>query len=179
MTDSTASGGDSAAGIEGSCLRANTALGAQRIDCTRKRWSPAAEARFLDELAASANAARAAREAGFSDTAVYARRRKYPDFAEKWRVARQQGVARIELALVEAAEASLTLDEAEYGADRPIPRMTVAEALAVVKMLGEEGDRTRQGRRAANWLPLDPDKARENILAKVRMVRRARERRGA
>lgn len=58
------------------------------------RWSQEAEARFLGELAATANVRAAAAAAGFSTTAIYKRRAAWPGFSAAWDAALDQGYAR-------------------------------------------------------------------------------------
>lgn len=170
MSDNNTPGG--APGGEDLILHPNAKRGPQLIAASPKRWSPAAEERFLDELATSANVERAALAAGFSTHGIYARRRKDAGFADRWQAARAQGVARIEMALVESAQDSMK--GIAFDPDRPIPRMSVDQAIAVVRMFGEGGVGHRRDRRAANWKPLDPEQARANILRKVAAVRRAK-----
>jgi hypothetical protein len=170
MTDEDTPGG--APGGDGVTPRPNAKLGPQLITVSPKRWSPAAEERFLDELSTSANVERAAIAAGFSTHGIYARRRKDAGFADRWQAARAQGVARIEMALVEAAQDSMK--GIAFDPDRPIPRMSVDQAIAVVRMFGEGGIGHRRDRRAPNWKPHDPEQARANILRKVAAVRRAK-----
>ncbi len=67
------------------------------------RWNDEAEERFLEELAASCNVRAAAAAAGFSTTAVYQRRMRWPGFARAWAEAVDQGYARLEAMLVEQA----------------------------------------------------------------------------
>jgi hypothetical protein len=58
------------------------------------RWSQEAEARFLGELAATANVRAAAAAAGFSTTAIYKRRTAWPGFGAAGDAALDQGYAR-------------------------------------------------------------------------------------
>lgn len=96
------------------------------------RWSDQAERVFLTHLAASANVEASAAEAGFSTTAIYVRRMREPGFAECWQRALEQGIARIEMQLVECASSSLASDVIPV--DKPIPRMTPAEAMNLIKL---------------------------------------------
>lgn len=141
------------------------------------RWSAKAERTFLEWLAASCNITRAAHEAGFVKSVVYQRRMNWPGFAERWDQALAQGYARLEMALVEAAND--TLGDVAFDPDRPIPKMTVKEALNVLKLHRASikgGDLP-----GFRWRlkPADPAAARANILAKVAAVRRARARSGS
>lgn len=96
------------------------------------RWSAAAEAIFLEHLAATANVSASAEASGFSTPAIYKRRMKEAGFAARWQVALEQGVARIEMALVHSAAASM--EGTPIAGDQPIPTMSVADAMNVVKL---------------------------------------------
>jgi hypothetical protein len=96
------------------------------------RWSAAAEAVFLEHLAATANVSASAEAAGFSTVAIYKRRMKEAAFRTRWQAALEQGVARIEMALVHSAAASL--EGTPIAGDHPIPAMSVADALNVVRL---------------------------------------------
>lgn len=138
--------------------------GPQLINSSGKRWSDAAEARFLDHLAASCNVTTAARAAGFSPAALYQRRRNCPAFAQRWQAALEQGYTRIEALLVRRAEEAL--EGVVIAADVPIPTMTVKDALAI---LGHHRtsveDRPRSRRQWAR--PRSLDELRDSILAKL------------
>jgi len=119
-------------GPEGSIARAGGKDGPQVIHSHGKRWTEAAEAIFLDALAASCNVTHAAETAGFSREAIYARRRRDPAFAQGWQEALVQGHARLEAGLVAAAIA--TVEGRAPDPDFPIPPMSVAEVIAVLKL---------------------------------------------
>jgi hypothetical protein len=70
----------------------------------RGRWSKVKEAIFFDEMAATANAKRAANAAGVSYNAVHARRLKHPLFRAKWEAVVRIARASIDLHLVEEAK---------------------------------------------------------------------------
>lgn len=145
----------------------------QMVAASPKRWSPTAEAVFLSELAASCNVRRAAAAAGFGTITVYKRRMGDPGFAEQWARALDTGYARLELAVVEAAND--TLDGVKFETDRPIPQMTVYEAIHVLQL--HKRTVKNGGRNGSGWrlTAADPDKARASILKKVAALRRARE----
>ncbi len=138
-----------------------------------KTWSDAAERRFLETLAATCNVGRAAEAAGFPTLVAYRRRLKHAGFADRWAAALETGYIRLEFAVLEAANDTLTRDE-DFDLDRPIPRMTIAEALAVLRQ--HRANVGQGGRPGKRWhvRTSDPEKARENILKKVAAVRRAK-----
>ncbi|MDQ3477708.1 MAG: hypothetical protein M3438_00890 [Pseudomonadota bacterium] len=113
---------------------ATTALGGQLKRVGAGRWDAAAERRFFEELAGSANVRRAADAAGVSSNAVYARRMKRPDFRAKWDAVLESGRAAIEMHLVEAAKKSFDPDDLDTGEVEP--RVSVAEAIRIVRLHG-------------------------------------------
>lgn len=146
------------------------AHGNQIVRTSGHRWSDEAEEIFLDALALTCNAALAAAQAGFSPNAVYRRRRNDPRFAERWQTARQQGVARLDLLLIRGAEAAL--EGRDPDCESPLPPMTVADAIAIVKMYGEKPDGERRHR---DWQarPRELEEVRASILRKLEAVERA------
>lgn len=159
-------------GPAGDVVRGGDGAKPQIVATTGKRWSEAAETLFLAELAATCNVRRAAQAAGFGTITVYKRRLRYPGFAERWAAALDTGYARLELAVLEAAND--TLAGVTFDPERPIPRMTVDEAIRVLQL---HRATVKFGQRnGSNWRlqPADPEKARANILRKVAAVRRAR-----
>ncbi len=136
-----------------------------------KRWSPAAEMRFLDALAATSCVKFATAEAGFSKVTVYNRRRTDPGFAASWQAALEQGYARIEMLLVQRA--AEVLEGFAPDPDAPFPAMTVADAIRIVQLhrgAAKEGVRTRRWRRR----PRSLDEVRASILRKLDAIEAAR-----
>jgi hypothetical protein len=103
------------------------------------RWNAAAEERFFNELAATANVKRASAAAGISTNAVYARRLKRPDFRAKWDAVLDTGRAAIEMHLVEAAKKSFDPEEVDFGDVQP--KVSVTEALRIVQLHGNKAQR--------------------------------------
>ena len=64
------------------------------------RLNAAARKRFLDHLAQTANVAASARKAGVSSDAVYAERRRLPEFRGEWAEALTEGYVRLETDLL-------------------------------------------------------------------------------
>ncbi|WP_332818855.1 hypothetical protein [Sphingopyxis sp.] len=128
---SEAEGVGRAKGPEGEIVRCGPTGRAQRIKTGGKQWSEAAEEKFFDILASCANVRMAARATGFTTFTVYRQRRIRPDFAARWQVALEQGYARLEMELVHAA--CRTMAGKDFDADRPIPTMTVEQAMNVLR----------------------------------------------
>ena len=161
-------------GPAGTIVRASGKDGPQRVASGGRRWTDAAEALFLDALAASCSVTFAAAAAGFSTAAVYARRRRDPAFAEKWRHAIVQGHARLEAGL--AAAAIATVEGRVPDPDFPIPPMTVADIIAVLKLHHATVHGTGK---SPGWRgrPRRLDEVRASILRKLAAIHRARSRR--
>lgn len=132
------------------------------------KWTPGAEKRFLDHLAATANVTAAAREAGFARHSIYARRLKWPAFREQWDAALESGYARLEMALV--MNASNFLDPVEADLDQPIPGMTIAEAVNILKLhraAAKGGHAQGYGWRRQ---PTDVEALKAEIVRKARLL---------
>src|SRR4051812_28291089 len=156
-------------GPAGIVLRAGRA-GQQIVRTGGHRWSDEAEEIFLDALALTGNAAFAADMSGFSVNAVYNRRRRDSGFAARWLHARQQCVARLDLLLIRSAEAAL--EGRQPDAEAPLAPVSVAEAIAIVKMYGE---RVGGERRHRDWQarPRELEEVRASILRKLEAIERA------
>ena len=141
------------------------------IRTSAKRWSQAAEARFLEELAATANVRAAAAAAGFSTTAIYRRRMKWPGFARAWDACLEQGFVRIETQLIELATDSLRVDAIR--GDGPAPAMSVEQALNLLKLHRAAVRGGPPQRYDAQATAPDPDRARASILRKIEAIERA------
>lgn len=141
------------------------------------RWSTHSEEAFLTELCATANVTAAAAAAGVSTTAAYARRRKWPAFAQAWDEAKAEGYNRIELLLIHAATATLDPPEVPTGAEPP--PMSYDQALHLLRLRGPAGDARSRASRYA-WRAQEPDieDIRADVLRKLAALERARERQG-
>ncbi|TXC71445.1 hypothetical protein FSB78_11205 [Sphingomonas ginsenosidivorax] len=108
--------------------------GMQLRRSSRRRLTHDGEQRFLAALSATANVRLSAAAAGFSYGTFYARRRKSPAFAREMRLALQCGYERIEAALLHSFTPGSHADDAwRHNEPPPMPRMTVTEALQLLK----------------------------------------------
>ena len=152
----------------GTAVRAAGINGPQVARSGGGQWSDEAEAAFLDALGASCNVLHAADAIGYTAATLYWRRRRDPAFAERWRAAMEQGYVRIEAALIEAAEDALAGRMPNPAL--PIPKMTVREAMELLRMhnatAGGRGPRT-PGRHAR---PRPIEEVRASILAKLAAI---------
>lgn len=140
------------------------------------RWSQEAEARFLGELAATANVRAAAAAAGFSTTAIYRRRGQWPGFRAAWDAALDQGYARIEALLIAGACDALSGAGAVAGADGPplaVAPMSVDQAMNLLRLHRASARGGAPQRYDARAKPADVAAVRASILRKVAAIERA------
>ena len=159
-------------GPAGSIVRRDGSGRAKVVKTGGYQWSDEAEEAFFDRLAATCNVRSSAREVGFTTFTVYRQRRLRADFAEKWRLALEQGYARLEIALLRAANDSI--EGIEFDADQPIPPMTVEQAMNVLR--GHRNTVHGDGRRGPGQRGGPPrlEDMRASIAAKVRAIIAAR-----
>jgi hypothetical protein len=96
------------------------------------RWNKATERIFFEELAATANARRAAAAVGVSKNAVLQRRLRHPAFAAKWDAVVAAAKASISLYLVEASYK--TFDPEELDTGEVTPKVTIDQAIKISQM---------------------------------------------
>lgn len=166
------SGAGRATGPEGSRVRYGPTGRAQRVKTGGYQWSEEAEEAFFDRLAASCNVRASVEAVGFTSFTVYRQRRMRPEFAAKWQLALDQGYARLEMALVQAAID--TIEGVEFDSDRPIPRMTAAEALNVLRAHRNEVRGNGRGGPGRRGRPPTLEEVRSSIEKKVRAIKAAR-----
>ncbi|HEX8667710.1 MAG TPA: hypothetical protein VF727_04985, partial [Allosphingosinicella sp.] len=164
----------------GLVVRRSKNHGAQIVPAGEGRWDEEAEAVFFAHLCDTANVRAACRAAGFSTTAVYKRRLADAGFAEKWRAARDQGCARIDMLLVRSADAAL---DPEIDAEAEgLLNVTVPEAIHILRLhkFDEPGAPTRRGIRARGQAVEDMpiEAVRDEVLRRIAAIRAHRERRG-
>lgn len=155
-----------ATGPAGTVSRASGRHGPQVTETQGRFWSDEAEAVFLDCLAATCNVTLAAREAGFSGTTVWRRRRRDAGFAERWRQALEQGYVRLETAIIRRAADRFDGGGEEDGSE---PTVSTAEAINLLRLhkAGVTEGRARGGRRRA---PRPLADIRASILVKLEAI---------
>lgn len=158
-------------GPAGSRVRYGENGRAMLIRTNGAQWSDEAEEAFFDLLSASCNVRASVEAVGFTVYTVYRQRRLRPEFALRWRLALEQGHARLEMALFRAA--TDTMEGVEFDAEQPIPAMTAAEALRLVQLYGPmlRGEGPQPGRRPRRR---SLDEVRASITKKVEAIRAAR-----
>lgn len=164
--------GASAGARAATIVRASGKDGPQLIRSSGARWTDAAEARFLDALAASCNVTLSAAATGFSKEAIYRRRRADPAFAARWQAALEQGYAALEMLLVQRATdalAGLALDS-----DQLLLPASFREATNLLQLhrAAVRGEGNRPG-----WpfRPRSLDEVRERILTRLAAFDSARD----
>lgn len=148
------------------------ALGVRLGRGARSRWSPAVEDRFLGELTASANVARAAAAVGFSATAVYTRKARDKHFAAGWEAAIAVGRSRLEAFLL--TQADRVFDPEGLPIAEGAVKVSVGDAIAILKLrpAGERGAGARTGPRSDGYM----DYMSDDDLAMMEQAEAARER---
>ena len=157
-------------GPAGTLVRAAKNHQTKLIRTRGKRWSDRAEAEFLATLAATANITAAAAAAGFSTVAVYQRRLREPAFAARWAEALEVGYTRLECLAIEAGAA--TLGGTPLDAGRPLPAMTAADVLNLLKLHRATVKGGRPQRYA--WRAQEPDieEVRAEVLRRLAVMGR-------
>ena len=148
-------------------VRGSTAGPAQIVRAGAGRWSAARETRFFVALAECANVRRAAAAAGVSSQAIYARRLKDRGFRAQWDAAIEAGKARLETYLIEAADR--TFDPETLPVGDGLPRVSVAEALAILRLKGGSGAAAKGGHdeREAEDSQQDYQEACQRVVARL------------
>ncbi|MFN3625989.1 MAG: hypothetical protein ACK4TP_18290, partial [Hyphomicrobium sp.] len=167
------------AGGEELVVKGTRSATGRRVQVARarlKQWTPRAERRFLEALAATCNVKAACAEVGLTQASAYAHRKRWPAFADKWDQVIDDSMWRIEAALLEAGGNPLSAaDDAPI--DVPIREMSAAEALYMLEMhkrrVGDEG-RTA-GRSAGPAGPADYEKLATAIERSLDLLDRRRE----
>lgn len=153
------------------------------------RWTKAVEDRFIAALRSCGNVAASARLVGFSESAIWWRRRKWPDFARRIEEALEDAEVRLEFRLacignnvgaalaegsgVRLSTASTGSEQDPLGTDEVIP-FDPEFALKFLKWREEK--RRGGGRRGKVAAPPPIEDVTARIVAKVRAIKRHKER---
>ena len=141
------------------------------------RWNKAKEKIFFEELAATANARRAAAAVGLSKNAVLQRRLRHPAFAAKWDAVVAAAKASINLYLVEAS--NKTFDPEELDTGEVTPKVTIDQAIKISQMNARQAKPREEeelpdpfAEQAASMTPDDVHELRERLVRKLQAMRR-------
>lgn len=155
-------------------VRLSKREGSQIVRAGEGRWSPAVEADFFAWLAAGFGVNHAARQIGFSTTALYRRRLQDPDFAARWAKVREEGLGRNDGLLIDSVPR--TLDPDVIAAAEGLPSPTIAEAIQIQRLYrrdGEEGG--RGGRSGWSGRRRSLEEVHDSILHKLSAIARVRD----
>lgn len=144
--------GSGQAGKAGELVLRRTKRGDKLVRAAPGRWCARTEEDFFAALGRTGCVRAAAAAAGISANALYYRRGKYPEFAEKWDAVEAQARQRIPSLLTAATIASLDPDAAPAGAGRGrgrLPKIDVDQAIRIsaIEARKEAGGR----RRGRDW----------------------------
>ena len=135
--------------------------GAELVRAGEGRWNSEAEQVFFAWLGAGWGVRRAAKEAGFSTNALYARRRLHPDFAARWAEAKSDWLERNDLLLIDSVQWSLDPEAVE--AAEALPRPTISEAISIQRLY-----RTPAGAKAAP--AAEPERPRRDVNELIDLI---------
>ena len=154
-------------------LRHRTGGGAELVRAGEGRWTPEAEEVFFAWLGAGWGVRRAAKEAGFSTSAVYERRRLHADFADRWAQVKSDALERNDMLVIDSVQWALDPEAVE--AAENVPRPTIAEAIRIQRLYRRGGESGGSGGRAWPARPRSLDEVRESILTKLGAIARRRD----
>jgi hypothetical protein len=160
-------------------LRNSKKHGPQLVRAAEGRFNARARELCLTALAATGSVSRAAAAAGLSRETLSKRRAHYPDFAADWAAAEAHAKVHLHGLVVAAGIASFDPEAAAEGPEAP--KVSVAEAIAILRLKGgapspETGGRRFGGGGAANDAEEPPiEEVRDEVLKRVAAIRRKRE----
>jgi hypothetical protein len=143
------------------------------------RYSAKKGEAFIGALRATGCVKRAAAAAGISTTALYKRRGRYPGFAAEWAEAEQDAKATLHGFVMAAGIAAFDPDGP---GDAETPKVTVAEAIAILRLKGTgpcaaSGPARGAAGRGAGGAEEPPiEQVRDEVLRQVAAIRRKAER---
>jgi hypothetical protein len=144
--------------------------GTEIVRCGEGRMSPETDRIFFSHLAAGFGVRGSAAEAGFSTTAVYARRMIDPDFEARWEAAKAQCLARNDMLLIDSVPR--TLDPETTQAADDLARPTIAEAIRIARLY-RTAPAAGRGAGAEAKPPVRPAEAIfETLHARVKEIQR-------
>lgn len=157
--------------------------GRPQIVATRTgKWSKRAEDLFLDILRGCGNVAAAARATGFSESLIWQRRRKWPEFERRMEAALEEAevVLEFRLATLGIDRCGVDGEEAAEAAEAPVAPMPGADAAAHARFDPELAlrflkwrEEKRRGKpvRGAAWRRVrTPEEVSESIMRKLNAI---------
>ena len=140
-----------------------TKQGEQLVRAAPGRWSGEVEARFFDGLEQTGCVRSAARAAGISTSALYERRKHYPDFDTRWREIEARAKTQLPHLMRTTALNALSADGAGRPRGRP-PRLQLNADHAVRLALAAEKAGAGEG---APGRGRDPEDEKEDLVQQL------------
>ena len=141
----------------------------------RKQETPRTEARILQALSQSCNVTLAVRAADTTAAAAYRHRLQWPEFAQRWDEALEEGYDRISTLIV--ANAGKMLGDEDLIPEVEPPGVTADIAIQALHLYKRQLRGGGEGRRTRGWWrrPRTLDEIRQSILTKLECIVRADE----
>ena len=140
------------------------------------RWSAAVERRFMEALRAFGSVRAAARAVGFSEGAIWNRRRKWPAFAEELERLLEEAEVALEFRIACMGSDVIADPEAADGApgDAPFAPMSFDPDFAMRFLKWREEKKRGRGRRTPRSKPPSIEQVTETIVRRVEAIKRHR-----
>jgi hypothetical protein len=131
---------------------------------------------YLAHLRATGCLSRAAAAAGFSTNAIDYRRKRYPAFRAECDAALEAAVAQLRSLVVAAGIAAFDPLPEDWPEGVERPKVTVAEAIAILRLKGASGAPGMSGK-GNQHMPEEPsiEVVRDEVLRRLAAIRRHRE----
>jgi hypothetical protein len=153
----------------------------QLVESGEDRWNAAVERRFLEAVRICGSVRGAARAVGFSEGAVWDRRRKWPAFAKALEELLDEAELALELRLAcQGSDVVPAADGAETGTSElpQLPEVKFDPDFAMRFLKWREEKRRGRGRWAPRSKPPSIEQVTEKIVRQVMAIKRHRERGG-
>jgi hypothetical protein len=147
--------------------------GGKRVQIARarvKQWTPRVEDRFLATLAATCNVKAACAEVGMTAASAYGHRQRWPAFGRRWEAAVEEGMVRLEAALIETACNLFSAPDQPPEVAMPQVRFQDAMMLLAMRRKAASGFGRPPGRQRRR---VTPEELRDRIVRKLKAIVRA------
>ena len=152
----------------------------QLVSTGEDRWNAAVERRFLEALRACGCVRRAARAVGFSEGAIWERRRKWPAFAQALEQLLDEAELALEFRIACQGSDIVPVEEGPgtESRDAPVPGVPLDPDFAMRFLKWREEKRRGRGRWAPRAKPPSIEQVTEKLVRRVMAIKRHRERGG-
>jgi hypothetical protein len=161
------------AGKAGEMVLRRTQHGDKLVRAAPGRWCARVEETFFDGLEETGCVRAAAAAAGISTNALYARRKAYPEFAERWDEIGARAGKQLPTLLHTAAVVSLGANPSTGSGQRPrrgrgrLPKVNVDQAIRISRIKGPGGSAGADARDCNGRLRATEEELNEAILKKL------------